>query len=311
LARIDASVIMATSLELCRTKAMIRAVATVLSQDGSAIPIIVVNGDRYDPEVLGYWKSRRDVRLFQLAEGNVGTARLFGRRQVDTAFFGALDDDDCFLPGSINARLTPMRTDPSVAAVVGNGLIERDGRESVALSQMKLHRISPLLGLAQENWLPSACAAMFRTEIVRAEYFDHDERWLEWTALAFRLAADERKIVFLDDLTFRIADTPDSLSKSAGYARGAPIVLRHLLDIPMPYPVYRVWLRKYGATLHGSAEFHRSRGEIGLAWKAHLGSLLQPGGAHYLLYGRKLLRARRYVGAKSGPTSPTSVQPVS
>ena len=156
----ETSVIMATSLEASRAPAMARAVESVLSQDEQALPLIIVNGDRYDPEALDHWKRRRDVRLFQLSEGNVAAARLFGRRRVDTAFFGALDDDDCFLSGSIRKRLAPMHADPSIAGVVGNGVVERGGYESVALSDMALHRVAPLHSLARENWLP-ACAALF------------------------------------------------------------------------------------------------------------------------------------------------------
>lgn len=291
----EVSVIMATSLETSRADAMVRAVESVLAQTGcSIVPIIVVNGNRYDADVLEYWKTRRDVRVFQLQEGDYIKARLFGRNQVDTEFFGALDDDDVYLPGSVSIRLDPMRADPSVDVVVGNGLIERGGHESLALSKLDLHRTAPLVGLAEENWMPSAAAALFRTETVGVEYFKLPDRYMEWTALAFRLAADGRKIVFLDDLTFNIADTPGSLSKTLTYKMEAPDTLRRMLEIPVPREIKRIWERKYGACLHGLAEYHLFQGERSLAWKAHLGSLFRAGGLRYVLYTRYL-----FIGASA------------
>jgi len=290
----EVSVVMATSLEKTRTEAMVRAVKSVHSQtDCSVVPIIVVNGSRYDPGALEYWNGRNDVRVFQLQEGNYLNARLFGRRQVDTEFFGFLDDDDVYLQGAMCSRLHPMRTDASVDCVVGNGLVEREGHESVALSRLDLHRRDPLVGLAVENWMPSACAALFRTATVGVTYFEHPDRHLEWTCLAFRLAADGRRIVFLEDLTYRISDTIGSLSKGPAFACEAPNTLHRLLQVPMPHAAKRIWWRKYGATLHGLAEHHRFQGNIRLAWKAHLGSLWRPGGLTYALYTRHLLRRNR------------------
>jgi len=288
---IEVSIVMATTLEKTRTDAMIRAVKSIQSQtDCTVVPIIVVNGSRYDPDALQYWKARNDVRVFQLQIGDYLKARLFGRRQVDTEFFGFLDDDDVYLPGALSARLHPMRTDTSVDCVVGNGLIESGTCESVALSRLELHRKDPIVGLAVENWMPSACAALFRTMTIDVAYFEHPDRHFEWTCLAFRLAANRRKIVFLDNLTYRISDTPGSLSKSLAYAREAPDTLRRLLRIPLPHAARRLWSRKYGAALHGLAEHYRVQGNILLAWKAHLGSVLRPGGSRYALYTRHLLR---------------------
>ena len=291
---IDVSVIIATSLEASRVDVMLRAVESILSQAGcSAVPIIVVNGDRYDIDALQYWKTRGDVRLFQLEEGDQTKARLFGRKQVDSEFFGALDDDDVYLPGGLRTRLAPMWAERSVDVVVGNGLLERDGRESIHLTKLEMHRKSPLLGLASENWLPSSCAAIFRTATIGVEYFEQLDRWMEWTAVAFRLALNGRRIVFLDDLTFRITDPTNSLSKSVGYAMGVPETLRQLLNNPLPRDAKRIWGRKYGAALHGLAALHLSRGERRLAWKAHIQSLLCPGGQRYMLFSRKLLGGSR------------------
>jgi len=269
---------------------MIRAVTSVLSQtDCSVVPIIVVNGSRYDSDALEYWRARRDVRLFELDEGDVVKARLFGRRSVDTEFFGFLDDDDVYLPSAVSARLGPMQSDQSVDVVVGNGLIERSGEESVVLTQIALHRARPLVGLAIENWMPSACAALFRSATVGAQYFEEPDRYMEWTALAFRMVTDGLNVVFLNDLTYRIADTPGSLSKTLAYAREAPNTLRRMLDTPLPADAKRIWERKYSAALHGLSDHYRLHGELGPAWKAHIRSLLRPGGINYALYTRHLL----------------------
>jgi len=253
------------------------------------VPLIVVNGSHYDEEALKYWAARPDVRMFQLEEGDQAKARYLARKQVDTEFFASIDDDDIFLPGAMSARLAPMRADRSVDLVVGNGIIERDGVESIVLARLDLHRRDPLIGLAAENWMPSSCAATFRTDAIGPGYFERLSRWMEWTALAFQLAVDGRKIVFLDDLTYRIADTASSLSKGIDYALGAPETLRQLLQNPLPGEAQTVWRRKYGAALHALAGLHLSRGEARSAWKAHIGSLFCDGGGRYVLYSRKLV----------------------
>lgn len=288
-AETEVSIIIATSLETPRTKVMMRAVESIISQIGcSAVPIIVVNGSRYDTDALSYWKSKNNIRLFQLQEGNHIKARLYGRMQVDTEFFGFLDDDDVYLPGALNARLVPMRADPNIDIVVGNGIIESKGHENIVLSKLELHRADPLISLAVENWMAS-CSALFRTQEIGAEYFQHSDQYMEWTALAFRLCADGKRLFFLNDLTFRISDSPQSLSKTHAYAVKGQDTLRRLLEIPVSREAFGVWDRKYGSALHDVAEYHRSRGEQGLAWKAHLRSLFHTGGLRYVLYSRHLL----------------------
>lgn len=284
------SVVIATSLHPSRVGTLVRGVHSLTTQEGCVvIPIIVVNGPHFDPAALEYWKTRPDVRLFQLEEGDWMRARRFGRERVDTDYFGFLDDDDLYLPDGARARLAPMLTDPAVDVVVGNGVIEGGGQERPALADPDLHRSEPLVSLASENWMPSA-AALFRTETVPLQYFEHPDRHMEWTALAFRLAADGKNIVFVDNLTFRITDTPGSLSKSLAYAVEAPETMRRLLDIPVGKEARRAWRRKYGAALHGLAEFRWNRGEHLEAYKAHFRSLLQPGGLRYLAYTRHLIR---------------------
>src|SRR5271156_2304964 len=94
----EISIIIPTLVAVERTDLLMRAINSVLTDQGSTVvPIVVANGNRFAPEVLAALKSRRDIRYLYREEGDVVAARLAGRKLVDTEFFGALDDDDEFL----------------------------------------------------------------------------------------------------------------------------------------------------------------------------------------------------------------------
>jgi hypothetical protein len=117
------SVIIPTCAKVSRARLLWRAIDSLLSnQDGLVLPVVAVNGSRYLPEVLNDLRRRRDIRCIYLEEASTTGARLAARNVIDAEFFGMLDDDDEYLPGAAKVQIGPLLRDPSIDAVVTNGL---------------------------------------------------------------------------------------------------------------------------------------------------------------------------------------------
>lgn len=288
------TVITATTLAPDRLATLERAMATVLGQEtpetGRIIPLLVVNGDRFDADALAAWRARDDVRVEYLPRGSLPGALIHGRGCVDTEFFSFLDDDDEYLPGTLAARAAVLDADPELDVAVSNGIMSRPDGETLATQRYDLHDRDALIGLATENWLLSA-AGLFRRSTVDADFWSETDQYLEWTAVAFRLAL-RRRVRLLREPGFRIHDTPGSLSKSSGFIRTRYQVLAELLTEhreEMPKAAWRVWSAKLGDELHCLAEILYGNGEWRAAWGYHLRSLARIGGARFLAFSRHLL----------------------
>ena len=96
---------------------------------------------------------------------------------------------------------------------------------------------------------------------------------------------------WLDTATYRINDSPVSLSKSDAYLRSELEILERVLALPLPPRARRAVRRKLGRACHVFAEKSRRAGQQAQAWCYHLGSLSKPGGWRYLPYSRKLMQA--------------------
>ena len=94
------SVIIRTLAEGRRRDAIYRALQSIVSQQGvTAIPIVVANGDRFDPTLLEELQARRDLRFHYLELGSLPAAMQQGRAMVDTPFF-------CYSTTTTNICLT-------------------------------------------------------------------------------------------------------------------------------------------------------------------------------------------------------------
>lgn len=281
--------IIPTLCESARRDQLLCAIDCLLAQEGVAVNlIIVVNGQLYDPGLLEDLRKRTDLRLHCLREPNVGAAIRAGRELVDKAYFCFLDDDDVYLPGALQKRLAPLLEDPALDVVVSNGHRASNGTEELACPDLAAAERDPVGSLTSFNWLAS-CAGLYRTSSIPPELFDPQARYLEWTYLAYRLALTKR-IAFIDEPTYRIHDSSDSVSKSEAYRRAGPEVLKKILSFEMNADARRALQRKYVDVLHSLADYYRERGDHRLAWLYHIRSLAHPTGFfRYLAYTRKLL----------------------
>src|SRR5690242_6277552 len=131
------SVVIPTTASAQRAPLLWRAVRSLQgTSDGEVLPIVVVNGDRYDPSILEALKRRRDIRCLYLEVGDHVEARRVGRCAVDTEFFGLLDDDDEYLSGTLQVRLEPLRRDSSLDVVITNGYRHHAGQDALQFPQL-------------------------------------------------------------------------------------------------------------------------------------------------------------------------------
>jgi glycosyltransferase involved in cell wall biosynthesis len=283
------SVIIPTCADPSRAPLLWRAIGSLLSnQDGLVLPVVVVNGTRYLPEVLNDLRRRRDIRCLYLEEPGTTGARLAGRRVIDTEFFGMLDDDDEYLTGAAKIQIRPLLEDPSIDVVVTNGYRRENGRDVLNFPEFSTFQHDPLRSLMEWPWLNSGGLSC-RSGTVSSSYLEVP-RSMELTYMAMKLALS-RKLQFLDTPTYRWdRDTPEPQSRSKRYMEGAPEAIRKMLALNPPAEIGRLLERKYAASLHTLSDWERTDGNYDAAWRYHLRSLVSPYGIKYFPYTRHLVR---------------------
>ncbi len=290
-----------------RAEAIRRAVVTTLAQDGVRTRMtIVVNGRRFDPELLAWLQREPGVDVCYLETPSIFLARRRARELVTAPYFAFLDDDDYLLPGGLRARIDAITADASLDAVVANGYLWDGTADTLMLDAIDEIQNDPLLALMEGNWLATA-STLFRTESIPADFFDVTIRSNDMTYLAFRLAL-EKKVRFIATPTYRKSYSADSISRSDEWILPALGTLDKMLSYPMPVPVRRRLLRKCTVMAHEISNVHRRRGEFGPAWRFHLRSLRDPWGLlNYGLYTRQLLLAAK--GESGAPKLQQAVAP--
>lgn len=296
------TVIVCTMAETQRKASLLHALDSARAASAQPVQlVVVVNGQRRDPEVVQALQGMADVVLVSLHQASLPAARLAGRLAVTTPFYCCLDDDDELLPGSIDLRLPPFLADPTVDIVVSNGYVCKDGSDTLAYRHLDKIAAAPLHALFRENWLAS-CGALFRTNSVDSSYFDDPLPYVEWTWLAFRLAQDGKTVATVDQPTFRVHDTLGSASKTPQYGDTLETLHQKMLDSAPPADIARLVRQRIGARLHIKAEQLWRSGQLPGAWLAHLRSLAHPGGLRYLAFSRHLLLPHR--PGSSAPSAP-------
>lgn len=266
-----------------------RAIASLIAQEGAAVtPLVVINGQRFDADLINELRERGDVRVHQIAEASVVAAQRAGRALVDSEFFCFLDDDDEYLPGAVAARLAAMREEPQADVIVSNGYRFVGQSRDDFLEDMSAVAANPLLSLVRSNWLAS-CGGLFRSARVGPDLFTAAHPHHEWTYLAFKLVLS-RRIRFIPDKTFVIHDSPVSASKSADHLLATVHVIREILKLDLDATTRRLVRSKYAAALHSCADHRLDSAGLAEAWKFHVASLIQPGGlGRYGFYTRRLV----------------------
>lgn len=274
-----------------RPEELERAIDSVTSQlDVEAIPMVVVNGRRFDADLVAQLERTPGLYCHRIESAGVSNARLEGRRLVETSHFAFLDDDDELLPDALCLRLDALqKTDADV--VVTNGYREASGERQLIFSKFDRHPDDPARALLEENWLASA-GGLFRTDAVGEEILDGLPNFLEMTFIAFLLT--QRHVVFrLNRPTFIIhAGATDQASESWEYLQEMPKVLQRMQSVTKRKDLQSRLRRRRAAALHqASAKALRYRNLLA-AWKYHLHSLAIGDGLRYLPYTRHIVLGR-------------------
>lgn len=302
-------VLIVTLCKAERADAIRRAVATTLAQEGvSAHLTMVVNGQRFDPDLLAWLRQEPGVTVLYQEAPSIFLARRRAREAVTAPYFAFLDDDDYLLPGGLRARVAALDAEPAADAVVANGFLSDGAKDVPMLEDIEQIRRDPLLAIMETNWLATA-STMFRTRTIPADYFDVTIRSNDMTYLAFRLAL-EKKVIFIPDFTYRKTYSADSISLTDDWNVLGLATLDAMLRFPMPPAARRRLLRKCTLMAHDISDVYRRRGELGPAWRFHLRSLQDPWGCfHYAMYTRHLLRASGSGDAGASPLGPATAPP--
>ncbi|MDR2839013.1 MAG: glycosyltransferase family 2 protein [Azonexus sp.] len=303
---VEVTVIIPTMADMRRRDSLFRAIDSVIAASTRPVHIVVVaNGNRRSAEVENALRNRNHLELLSLDVGSLPLALLVGRQAVKTPYFAFLDDDDEYLPGAIDARVAALASDDSCDFVVTNGYRYLDTGERRAADRLYLRNqdkisMAPLAALFYQNWLPSSCAGLFRSARIGVEYFEEPHPYAEWTWLAFKLCMAGKKVAVLDQPTFRINDTPDSLSKSSAYGEAYDELYQKMLAMNPPKSIATMIRAHIGRNFHHQADMLRKQREWRAAWNAHLKSLFYPGGLKYLPFSRHLV----FLPAKENDWSP-------
>ncbi|ROO27845.1 hypothetical protein SAOR_07460 [Salinisphaera orenii MK-B5] len=287
----ELAVIVRTMADANRADALLRALDTIDNlQSVAAYPIIVVNGRRYDPDLVDRLR-RRDGSVFHyMSRASAGAAVVQGRRLVESEFFMYLDDDDELLADGIGPVLVEQAASLDWDLLVLNGERRSASGGKPWVEQWAAHTADPLRSLVEENWL-SPGNTVFRAATVNSDVLDVDRDHHEWTYIAYRLMLEGYKVSFHDKSVTRYNDTEDSLSKRDTHDPGETRLLEDLRrEARLPRDLRAALEAKYRNHLHVMAERNRFQGRFASAWRYHLRSLKPPFTLRYLPYTRKLLR---------------------
>jgi len=231
----DVTVVIPTAGEQGRVESLYRAIATTFRQQGVSVEtIVVLNGNRYCPDLRATLERNKAIRLFYLPVGDLTKAIAKGREAVTGRYFCFLDDDDQLLPDTLKLRVSLLDKSPDVDVLISNGYRgDKVDEEAVMFRHFRSSAANPLKGLTQGNWLAS-CGGLFRTETVGIDYFADVQKYFEWTWVAIQMSLD-KKLIFDETRVFIQSDTPGSLSKSYAYVVGEiDFIHRVLTVLPVP-----------------------------------------------------------------------------
>lgn len=272
-----------------RAQCLTTAIESAISQRNVVTRVIVVlNGNRVDPEVERRLRTDPAIRLIRLEPGDLPKALRTGREAVDTPYFTALDDDDLLLPGALERRVRELEDHPECAVVVTNGYCRAHGHDEILITIDQRINEDPLHALLDRNWLLPG-SWLCRTDAVDATLFDDMPRFLECTYLGMRFATEYAMRWIGEPTVVYNLGSPEAESRSRAYVVGQAAALRGLLSLDLPDSARARLRRRIADAYHAASGRERAGGGLAAAWRWHLASLISPGGWRYLPYTRHLL----------------------
>ena len=286
------TVIIPTTCRSERAELLRDAIASAIcAAPGEVDVLVAINGPHVDERLAAELRTRSELRVVRFVEGSSPNAIRQALTKVDVEFFAFLDDDDELLADGLLKRLEVLRGDPGADLVLSNGYRHCAGRDEPYLARLGEVSRDPLRALFIENWLPS-CGALFRRSRIEPAMFNDFHPHAEWSWLAFRLAMAGKRIVTLNEATFRVrVDTPGSLSKSRRYRLSYVSLYERMLSKKPPADVRATLRRRLSQAHHDVSEQWLAEGAMWNSVLHHAKSLAIPSGWRFIGYSRHMLRA--------------------
>lgn len=285
-------VVVRTLADAKRSSLLFRALDSIQDQAGvQARPIVVVNGNRHDPDTLAKLEQRPGIVLHRVTQASMSIARTEGRRLVTADYFAYLDDDDELVAGALQEPLRWLGEHQDCDVLICNGyFVNPDGTSSESIRMVDhVSMGEPGFSLLEDCWL-QAGTFVFRSKSIPLHFMDTDWTHMEWTHLAYQICAANKRLHFMDVPMALYYDTPGSMSKHAEQEEAALDLMRSIRsDVRMSRPVRAKADRKYHNIMHILAFRSWRQGRLKLAWRYHLASMRPPYTLKYLLFSRKLL----------------------
>jgi glycosyltransferase involved in cell wall biosynthesis len=289
------SVVVPTMATHERASLLKRAIDSI--RQSSTVPtniVVVVNGKKYDSAICEWLKEQSDITFDFLETPSLPAALRRGIELVSTEYFAMLDDDDEYLPLAIDERLRMLESDRDIDLVITNGYRHVHGTDEIWYEDLDVVNNNPLQSLMTVNWL-SSCNALYRKLSIGPEFFTDIHPFAEWTWLAYQIVLAKKRIGVVNKPTFRIHDTPGSLSKSPAFSASYISLFKKMLALNPPREIGLLIRRKLGSAYHDASNAAMYNGTWREALKLHWKSLLENGGIRYLGYSRHFLTRSKFV----------------
>lgn len=175
-----------------RRDSILRAINSVLSQDGVELELIVVDDGSTDDSVALVERQISDSRLRIIQQQNAGacSARNAGIDAARGEFVAFLDSDDMFLPGHLSQSLRRLREMVGPTVVYGRIVVDR-GRNKTFLKPPRAIRPGEPMSeylLCDQGFVQTSTVVLSRDLALRTKY-DTLLRFGQDTDFAIRLAA--------------------------------------------------------------------------------------------------------------------------
>lgn len=286
------TIIIPTMCTAQRAESLRRAIASIQTAGpGIASVMLAANGPHISPPLFSELSQFPELQVVRFEEGSSPKAIARALQQVNTDYFGFLDDDDELLPNGLLKRLALLQLQPEADIVLSNGYLRKSQRDQDYLQYLENVPADPLAAFFKENWLPS-CGALFRRASVSSAYFQNYHPYAEWSWLAFRLALDKKRFCILNEPTFRVyADTPASLSKSSDYRLSYISLYQNMLAVTLPSRIRHIIQKRLSQAHHDVSSYALAEGKLAPCVRHHLLSLKHPSGWNFLPYTRHIIAA--------------------
>jgi len=282
----DVSVIIPTLCDSRRECSLKRSIDSVINQVGVSVEVIVVvNGDRFNQELLDYVSGLNDVKLFSVLKANVSKARYFGLSKVSTDFFMFLDDDDELYENSLGSMVEVFKRDNSVGLVVSDVDDESIGGRVGFYRDARFVEDNPVESLVYKNWLMSG-GALFRKGAVSLDIFDISLKYNELTVLAMKVALSGVKLKVVDESFSYKYNSSISASKTIDFCLSYVETVECMLRMNLPFKVRVLMRHKLSSAFHSASVILLNNGDFKDSIFMHVKSICIVGGQRYFFYTR-------------------------